>query len=270
MGFWLELNQSPPSDGGQTLVPPPPDGLKAQMESYAGAGNWLGLVQFADENVAEFILWLDPHRYIAKAMDELGGAYEEAKRALLVELALVLQRAPELPTLLFNDGTPFADEDTKAFIEAEVLPVLGSGGGGGGGGMTKQSAVDKAIGEARALFANGSLPEALTVLRKAAAVAATPVDRFRGKLAAGKLCLQAQQFAVARAQLDGLDRMVEEHKLEQWDPDLCADLYAALYAAHRGANQGYEVTPEMRARELAAFDKLCQLDPGEAIKLQAG
>ena len=110
----------------------------------AGASNWEALIATADVAGADNPLWLDPHRYISLAMDNLGEAYFAAKQALLVEVALLLQRAPELPTLTFNDGSPFADADTVAWIEAEVSKVLGSGGGGAPAGP--RSVLDKPLG----------------------------------------------------------------------------------------------------------------------------
>jgi len=47
-------------------------------------------------------------------------------------------------------------------------------------------------------------------------------------------------------------------------------MYSALFAANRGMNRGQEVLPEARAREEAAFAKLCQLDAAAALKLAAG
>lgn len=273
MGAWLELVQAPPADGSTTLVPPPPGGLRDQWEGMASAGNWAGVLASADETSAQFILWLDPLRYMARALTELGDSHADAKTAFLREVAFVLQRAPGLHELCFNDGSPFADDETKAWIAQEVLPMLGSGGGGGGGGAGAgggKNYLDKPLRQARELLAGEQLAEALSVLAKAAVAAPTPVDRFKVKLASAQMCLQVQQFAVAKAQLEGLDRLVEEHGLLQWEPELCAEHYGALYAAYRSLSQFEEPTPEARQRMSAVFERLCQLDAGAAVKALAG
>lgn len=272
MGVWLELNQAPPADDGRTtLVPPPPDGLQEQFEAMAGAGDWIGLINAADEAAAQFILWLDPLRYIATALAELGEGYADARQALLRETAAMLMRAPGLADLAYNDGRGFADDATRAWLQAEVIAGLGGGGGGGGGGgaAAPRSYVDKPLKEARALLAEEKLAEALEVLAKAAAAAPSPPDRFRVRLASAQICLQVQQFQIARAQLEGLERLVEQHRLLEWEPALCAELYAALYAAHRAVSQFEEPTPEARLRMAAVFERLCQLDAGAAVKALA-
>ena len=268
-GFWLEVAASPPAEGGATLVPPPPGGYRERFDALIAAENWLGVLAAADEIASEYILWLDPHRFAANAMDRLGATFSNAKKALLREVGVLLLRVPSLPSLAFNDGTPFADGQTKMWIDAEVKTAVGSGSDSAGG-ASAGGAMDGPTQEARALAASGKLDEAVAVVTKAAATAPSQSERFRGRLALAKLCLDAEQFAVARAQLEGLDKVAEQYRLAEWEPALCADLYAALYRAHRGLNRGEEVPADARQREAAAFDKLCQLDAAAALKLSSG
>ncbi|APR81423.1 Hypothetical protein A7982_06772 [Minicystis rosea] len=123
------------------------------------------------------------------------------------------------------------------------------------------------------MVVNGALPDAIQLVMKAAAAAQTPADRFRGKLAVAQLCNQGEQFMVARAALEGLDRHVEQHRLWEWEPEMCVQFYAALYQAHRGINSAYGAEPptqEARAKEMVAFERLCQLDPSAALKFTMG
>ncbi|NUP96451.1 MAG: hypothetical protein HUU28_09830 [Planctomycetaceae bacterium] len=76
--------------------------------------------------------------------------------------------------------------------------------------------------------------------------------------------------AIARAQLEELERIAEQHQLAGWQPDLCAELYGALYSCHRALNQGYEVAPEARLKEQSAFERLCQLDAAAALRISMG
>jgi len=272
IGLWLLMQQDPPSEGGQTYLPSPPDHVRAALEGMLEASNWDGLLGSIDEVVAEHRLWLDPHRYASAALDNLG--YADAKTAYLKELALLLQRAPELATLTFNDGVPFADEQTRAWIDAEVRPMLGAGGGarpsGGAGGAPAGKgfrALEKAVADAGTLIENGDPLGAIQAVAKVSGQAVTPVDKFRSRLAIAQICLQIGQLAIARAQLDGLERMARQHRLDEWDPELCAELYGALYSALRGLNAGYEPTEEARKRENEVFERLCELDAAAAFRL---
>ena len=262
------MRQAPNAENGSTYIPAPPGHYKDHLEGLAGAGEWATLVNAVEELVPDWPLWLDPHRYASQAFDNLGEGYAAAKRAMLGEVGLLLSRVPELADLTFNDGSPFADPMTKQWIDAEVKSAMG-GGGGGGGPVNK---LDAKINEAKALVTNGALPDAVQLLVKAVAAAQTPVDRFRARLAVAQICVQAEQLLIARSALEGLDKLAEQHRLWEWDPDLSAQFYSALYAAHRGMNAalGMEVPPEARAREISVFERLCQLDAGAALKFMLG
>jgi type VI secretion system protein VasJ len=283
-GVWLPLEQSPPATDGKTLVPPPPPNLKQRFDALVSSQDWLTLLQESLNASAEFILWLDPARYASTAMGGLGALFMKARSELHLQVALLLKRVPNLPTLGFSDGSGFADGPTQMWIESDVMPVLASGEGGGGGAAP--SVLDEPIKEARDLAVKGELGKAIDVVAAAAAAAPTPVERFRGQLAVAQLCLGAGRHAIARSQFEGLAAEIDTHKLETWDPALCSDVYAGLYASIKGVNDAKApaapppgtpimpgqtppevLTPEDRAAERWAFERLCRLDPAAALKL---
>jgi type VI secretion system protein VasJ len=282
IGMWIELEGAPPSNDGRTIVPAPASYLKQRLDTLVSSQDWLALLNEADDMASEYILWLDPHRYVSTAMSALGAIFMKAKNELLLQIALMLRRAPTLPKLAYADGTGFADGPTQMWLENEVLPVLASGDSGGGGGAV--SLLDEPIKEARALAVKGELGKALALVSAAAATAPTPAERFRGKLAVAQLCLGAGQNAIARSQLEGLARDIELHRLDGWDPALCAEVYAALYGAIKAMNDAARPTAEAAmmaagsgealgpgvhelAAEQAAFEALCRLDPATALKI---
>jgi len=215
-GAWMELAQAPPTpNDGKSLVPPPPVAIKQRFDALAASDDWLTLLNEAEQQGSEYILWLDPHRYTAMAMDRLGALFLKAKKELLMQVALLLQRIPTMPQVPFNDGTGFADGATQMWIENEVLPVFGGeGGGGGGGGGGGPSVLDEPIKEAKGLATKGELGKAVNLIAEAAAAAPSPAERFRGKLAVAQLCLGGGEFAIARGQLEGLALMIQQHNLQ--------------------------------------------------------
>ncbi|MEQ9322825.1 MAG: type VI secretion system domain-containing protein, partial [Polyangiaceae bacterium] len=283
-GAWMELEGAPPApNDNKTMVPPPPPHVTGSLESLAGSNDWLNLLNAAELHAGNFILWLDPHRHAATAMSALGALFMKAREELLLQVALVLKKVPNLPKLAFSDGTPFADGATQMWIDAEVLPVLASGEGGG---AKDEGALGEALKEARDLAVKGELGKALAAVASATASAGTPVDRFRGQLASAQLCLGAGQHAIARSQLEGLTLQIEAHQLTSWDPAICAEVYGGLYSSIKSLNEAKRpkgppqqvppgpvvptVSPEDEAAERAAFEMLCRLDPALALKLGGG
>ena len=95
--------------------------------------------------------------------------------------------------------------------------------------------------------------------------AGIPSHRFKGRLEIAKLCLTAGQNEIALAQLEGLEKVAEQHRLIDWEPQLATDLYVHLYRIRRMVYSTED--PEQKAKLAASFERLCQLDAGEAFKI---
>ena len=255
---WLLVGGMPFHQNGQTALDGPREHVVAALTDLTAAQDWSGLLQTAQQVASEFPLWLDPLRAMAAAFEGLGADYELPRAVVLRETAALLARAPQLPELRFSDGTPLASDETKAWVA-----TLSAGGGGGG----PRSPVDKAVADADRLASEDQLPQAMAVLARVAANVSSPAHKFRARLEIGKLSLRFQLLDIARAQLEALEKVAEEHHLAAWDPDLCAELYANLYRARKAvAAQNYDDL-DAQKRASAAFDRLCTLDAALALKV---
>jgi type VI secretion system protein VasJ len=256
----LFLNAPLPAEAGETTIDPPDATAIEQATALHASQDWEALARLAEETTAAMPLWLDGHCHAARAYENLGEPYDGARRVIEGEIAALALRSPGIVDLRFAGGTPFATDDAKAWIAG-----LTSGGGGGGGGASKDP-VAKAVVQAQELLAAEQLPQAVALLQRTASSAASPMVRFRAKLEGAKILLVAGFADLARAQLEGLDRLVERHRLDEWDPDLAVQLYATLYRAQRLAGHADSEVPEVRARVLATWERLCQLDGAAALR----
>jgi type VI secretion system protein VasJ len=255
----LMIGGTPYNEGGGTQIDGPREHVVSALNDMLGAGDWQNLMTTAQQLASEYPLWLDAARALATALENLGPDYAKARDVVVKETAALLARAPELPTLSFADGTPMANADTQAWCGS-----LGGGGGGGGGG---KSPVDKAVAEAEKLILAEQLPQAIAVLSRVASQAVAPAHRFKARLELGKICLRMQLLDIARAQLEGLERLAEEHRLAAWDPELCAEMYANLYRVRKAVSaQNYE-DQELVKKASQSFARLCELDAAQAFKV---
>ncbi len=255
---WLLVGGTPYNDGGATQLDGPREHVVSALNDLMNAGDWSGLLGTAQQLAGEYPLWLDPLRALATALENLGPDYAKARDVVVRETGALLARAPELPTLRFADGTPMASADTQAW-------AAGLGGGGGGGGA--KSPVDKAVVDAEKLVASEQLPQAIALLSRVATQATAPAHRFKARLELGKLCLRMQLLDIARAQLEGLERLAEEHRLSAWDPELCAEMYASLYRVRKAQSQANYDDVELQKKTAQSFEKLCELDAAQAFRL---
>jgi hypothetical protein len=133
----------PSSQGQTTLIAAPAFAELQSYEAICAANNPEGIVAFCEGRLATYPFWLDLDRQSALAYGSMGPQAASLRTAIIDEVLAFVARLPGVERLTFSDGTPFADESTKAWIlscQAERAgggaggTTYGAGGGGAGGG----------------------------------------------------------------------------------------------------------------------------------------
>jgi len=82
------------------------------------------------------------------------------------------------------------------------------------------------------------------------------------------LCLDAGQFAVARALLEELADVVEVHGLARWEPELAMSVWTRQYTCYAGlaARLPHGTEAEQLGREMeGVFGRICRVDTMRAL-----
>ena len=258
---WGEIEQGPPAEGGRTYVPAPPEHTRDALAGLVADGNSELTAQLGENLFPDlpYYFWLDLQRIVATALQALGPPARAAHAAVVDTTAALVRRLPDLPALAFDDGTPFADTLTLAWLE-EITAGTGSGA------PQTRDASQEAIAAARAQAGSGDVPGAVATL---VAGAGAPRDRFERGVAAAELCLSAGRPDVALALLDDADDALRAHRLDVWDPAAARTSLRMLHAASAALIET-AATPErhaaLTARADDAFARLARLDPGLAMR----
>ncbi len=226
--IWLDLERLPPNQDGATPIPEPSLERRKQFEQLQQQGDWGNLIHEVEKTLAAgSIFWLDGHRLVANALEELGPSYLDARKAIVQSLAMLLRRFPGLERLKFQQGSGFADELTLAWIEAEVL-AGGDATAGAGGDGAGSNPWDEAAAEARGLAVKGKIQEGLALFHDGIRQAGSLRERFCWELAQARACADAGYRDTAAMQTRYLASLEEEYRLEEWEPGLAVEL-ARLY-----------------------------------------
>lgn len=265
LGIWLEVRALPVAEDGFTRIPPPPPDVRSRLDRLASGESWRDLVEAVEAESLDYIFWFDLQRFAALAMDRLGALFIEARETVGREVVALLRMFPQLATLKFSDGTPFADAGTAAWLEEEQAKFGGGGGGGASAAAAAASEEDQELAErfesAKEMVASGKVPEGLALAVALAARGADARSRFRARLGTARLAVQGGKPEIARPMLEALVQEIEAHALEDWEPTLCASVYSTMLACV-SRNTG-----EAEAAKFAwLFDKLSRIDPAAAIK----
>lgn len=110
------------TDGRTRIEPPRPD-QRALLKRLYLQQSWLELLEQADGLFSRGAchLWLDLQWYIHQALIRLGNHYDAWAYIIAQDVKGLLLRLPGLELLVFNDGTPFADEVTRNWLHQQVM-----------------------------------------------------------------------------------------------------------------------------------------------------
>lgn len=252
-------------------IPPPRVERRNYFNTLLQKAEWNKLLDEGEATFTEapFHLWLDLQRLLVAAMDALGAPFQQGRLAILQELAILLQRLPKLPHLVFNDGTRFADAATQDWIEETVMPVLG-GGEASNAGASLAANDNELTGQfeaAKKIFSQGDLAGAMAYLQEGAAADASRKVRFRRRLYMASLCLRGNQPKLARPLLEELQTEVEKFSIDAWEPPLALEMWKNLHQCYEAlaATAPAAGKPALQESAERIFEKICRLDMGYAL-----
>jgi type VI secretion system protein VasJ len=273
---WMTVKQSPPSNGGQTSIPPPqPADMAARIEAKLASQAWAGVLEDTEGRLHMSVFWLDLHFWAWTALKGMGPSHIQAADAVASEVKALLLRCPDLPTLTFATGQPLASAPAAAWIKDVVLAAAPAGGAkssssaGAPTEVTPESATFEGLAEAKAqaaeLAATGAVGDAVRVLEAGAARATRARERAAWKIAVAEVCADAGRADVALAQLEALQDELQATRLEMWDPELSAQLLRLLLWARQKALPPTQMNPEEHQRSRELLKRLARLDAAAAL-----
>jgi type VI secretion system protein VasJ len=280
---------------GTTRVPAPRGQQQTALEGLFEAASWNELLRASEAAFQEATgtYWLDLQRYTVAALEGLDPkAGARAAEAIKDDLARLLKRFPTLATLYFVER-PTARKSSQGVIEKERVPfasdatrqwldTLAVAAEPAAAPMflppptrTVEGSSEPALSPADAravqeMLTKQQLGAAFEILQGAVERAGTLRARFRTRLAAARVCLQANQAAWARSLLEELLRESEAFGFEDWEPETAADLYQLLALCYaRPAKKGGPADPEAARVQLETLRrKLFRLDMRAAAVLE--
>ena len=255
--LWVPVSAAPPSENGVTKIPPPPAQASSALTNLAGSQQWLKLLQASEANLVQRPFWLDLNRLSAQALQGLGPDYSQAARAVEADTVSLIRIIPELLELKFSDGTPLADDETRQWLSA----LSGASEGVPAGGPKAADPFQELFSKASALAAK-QLPAALELLQQELARSPSAKDRFKWRILMVRLLVQAKKQHFAYAHINEIIKEIDEHRLEEWDPEIA---FEGLQAAWMGLSRASDPAMKKRAREIVM--RMSGLDTGSVLEI---
>jgi type VI secretion system protein ImpA len=259
------------------ILEAPPTEKRTQIKKMAMEGNWAEVLEGA-ESVMSLPCgrgWLDLQRYAVRACEALGSDYEPVAAAIRADLKALLADYPDLLNASLMDDTPAANPETQTWLresvlppppaapvapapatEPEPIPVIRQAQSANG--EKRPDVVELAMKAARA----GRVQEAIEMLTREIGNERTGRGRFQRHIQLANIFLATKHEAIAYPILVELAEEIERRKLEEWEePSVVAQPLALLYRCAEKLGRD-------DAEKQKIYQKLCRLDPGQALALR--
>ncbi len=271
---WGRVKGTPSETDGRTSVPAlgaSPETLE-RLSTLAARGEWSVLVEQAESQFLESVLWLDVHRFSAQALKGMGREFERAERVVVHELGLHVRSFPRMLDLTFSNGMPFASDETRDWIGQVVLsgpgpsePAMRSAAAGDGG-----KANDEAVVRAVELARSGKVGEAVGVLADVVDRPASARDRFQRRLALARILAEARELRAALAQMERVEMDLARFGVEEWEPGLAVEAISVHLRLQRALakSEGKGVAEVARKAE-ELYARLAGLDARAALAMKS-
>lgn len=253
----------PQVQGQATLIAPPSMAEVQSFETVCAAGNPQGVASFCEGRLATYPFWLDLDRQSALAYGAMGPAAATMRSAVIDEVLAFVKRLPGVERLTFSDGTPFADEATKAWIatcQAERM---------GGGAIDKFSEAKKQANES---VGSGDSDAAIAALQEFLSNTRSGRDQFRARVALVELALGLKKDLDVQPLIDPLLDECERLNLMYWEPELALLAWSLKLRAARAVAKQLEDSQDLEKIAVSqsavqlALKKVSMLDFGEAMR----
>lgn len=263
---WMIIEVAPPATDGVTQVMPPAADRIKFFQGQIEKAEYAAVIPELEKTLSRAPFWIDGHNMVVTALRAMGGEYEKAAKAVIGELSHLLQRAPELIDLSFSDQTPFASDQTKMWLESEVLNSAGASGETSAAGAA--SAWDEALAAARKQAASGDKKAAMKIFDDGIANAVQVRDKFYWRCALAELLLQTGEAAAASSLLKPMTEQVEAYRLAEWEPDLLSKIYKLLYQSYRKQQGKKKEDSAINELVESTYDMFCWFDPVTALTVK--
>jgi len=185
----------------------------------------------------------------APGTSEAREAFEDCRR--LVQELVRRKRDEEPDQMAGGQGGGDQSDDRESARSGHAFDSFAMDGGASGSWS-----------KAEELIRAGRINEGLAEMTRQAAQEYGRI-RFQHRLRLAEICLTTNRQRLAIAILEELAKQIDELKLDAWEsPELLGRVWGRLYKSYKGDEPG----SDRAARAAMLFDRLCRLDPWQALR----
>lgn len=260
---WLGVNQLPPDTAGKTQLRPLSKEKLQTYDAMLAEKKYAELIPEVEMSLSRAPYWLDGHKIVADALEELGAV--DAVAAVKNGLKDFLKRLPNVVNLLFVDDTPYANDATRSWINMSVLVEESSGSNLGLPLSDTEEGEnwEETYRQACLLMKEKKQREALFLFQDGCARSLSVREQSLWRYYQARFCFEHQKLDFAIPLLENLDQQLLDQGVENWEPGVSTKVIELLLRCYQAL--GDKDVPKERVERLHA--RLCQYDLSLAFDL---
>lgn len=268
---WDTIIDLPPADHrGKTRLPAPRTELKQQISRLITQQQWPQLFERVEGAFTENAnhLWLDLQRATIMALKKMGEPYQSWADIYLTDFVLMLERLNGIEHLCFENGMPFADDETLSWIANNArIHHLDDGDSMAPIAVSGENDWNEIEKQALKLAQTENLEKAFQWLQNLPSLR-SPKQRYFLQYTQARVAEQIGEYDISLKLLNGLNEQQQCITLLQWEPELLFDVKRCLLRLVKQKNQVKDgKKPNVSSQIEQLQHELMQLDPARALSL---
>ncbi|MGD9157596.1 MAG: type VI secretion system protein TssA [Desulfobacteraceae bacterium] len=260
---WSQVMALPPASDGKTQIPPPAPQVRQTLTDLMEKEQWQAFIINAEQKLSQFIFWVDLSRWVAEALLRLGGDYQASYETVCQETASFISRLPGLQDLSFSDDTPFADTETRQWLEeispdkdAGIIDAVSKKTAESGSGPDMMADIQ---GKAKTLTKGKKWMQAVEAFQEELKNCASQKEALIWRTALCRTLIKSKRADVAVPHLNLILNDIDTYGLECWEPSLALEGLKLVWTGFAGRKD---------TDSSQILSRIARLDPVEALKLE--
>ncbi|MWN90842.1 type VI secretion system protein TssA [Gilliamella sp. Pra-s65] len=268
---WDTISDLPPADHqGKTRLPAPRTELKQHVSRLILQQQWSELFERVETAFMESAnhFWLDLQRATVMSLQKMGEPYQSWADIYLTDIGLMLERLNGVEFLFFENGMPFADDETLNWIsnnarihhldgDDSMQPIAISG-------EDDWNEIEK---QALELAHSENLEKAFYWLQNLPLLR-SPKQRYLLQYTQARVAEQFGKQDVALNLFISLNNQQQLLTLLQWEQELLFDVKRCLFRLIKQKSKSKEkIKPHLLELVELLQQELIQLDPAKALSV---
>lgn len=221
---WLQVTGLPKADTNKkTLLKPLSANKLQEYQQRFQSKDFQQLLPELEVSLTKAPFWLDGHHLSAQITQALG--YADISRLIQMTLQSWVSQYPEMPDYCFDDGTAFANAETKAWLTqtSENPSMISSVSSHDASHEIWRMALETA--EENMRNAQSDVKAELKKLHDFSKMSSSGKEQFSWKMAMLAFSQKYQRDDVVNIVAEEICQLVHEFNLSLWEPALVKDFY---------------------------------------------